>query len=415
MQSAARNLALGTPSSVPNGLAPGGLVPDSGLASPGVANPVTTWVGANTPTQTTSNGQTNVDIQQTAAQAILNWNSFNIGTHTTLNFDQQGNANWIALNRVTAGTAPSQILGSMTASGQVYVINQNGIIFGGSSQINVGALIASSAAITDSQFLNNSIYSTQSGGTYNPSFTNAGGPIIVEPGAQITTSTPSSVTSGGGFVLLMGTQVQNAGSITTPDGQTELAPGDNFLIRPGYGTNTNQYSTTRGNEIAVQLNTLGSSTAGGSGLVSNSGMIRATTGDITLAGETVVQDGVLISTTSVNVRGTIHLLSSASDPFSSVTLTGNSVTAILPDSSGATALNSQRAALIAASGVNTQATGQFDDLSTVADLQDESRIEIVTGGTAEFRNGSLTLANGGQVAVNATQRVQVDTGAIIDV
>ncbi len=75
VQSAARNLALGTPSSVPNGLAPGGLVPDSGLASTGVANPVTTWVGANTPTQTTSNGQTNVDIQQTAAQAILNWNT----------------------------------------------------------------------------------------------------------------------------------------------------------------------------------------------------------------------------------------------------------------------------------------------------------------------------------------------------
>ena len=170
-QSAARAAALAAQhsatlpqSSVPNGLAPGGLVPDSGLAASGVANSVTTWTGASTPTQSTdASGQTNVAIRQTAAQAILNWNSFNIGARTTLNFDQQGNANWVALNRVNASTAPSQILGNINAAGQVYVINQNGIIFGGASQINVGSLIASSAGITDQQFLNNGIYSAQNG------------------------------------------------------------------------------------------------------------------------------------------------------------------------------------------------------------------------------------------------------------
>jgi hypothetical protein len=54
-------------------------------------------------------------------------------------------------------------------------------------------------------------------------------------------------------VLLMGTEVDNAGSITTPKGQTELAAGDDFILRPGYGTNANQYSTTRGNEVAPVL------------------------------------------------------------------------------------------------------------------------------------------------------------------
>jgi filamentous hemagglutinin family protein len=447
-QSAARNLVLGTPSSVPNGLVTGGLVPDSGLSAPGTANPVTTWVGANTPTQSTSGGQTTVNIQQIQPQAILNWQSFNVGPSTTVNFNQQGNASWVALNQISATGVPSQILGSIRADGQVYLINPNGIIFGGASQINVGTLIASSASISPAQFLNDGIYSTQtSSGAYMPSFTNAGcptgncsvvggpvasGPIVVEPGAQITTAAPSSVTSGGGYVLLMGTQVQNAGTIITPDGQTELAAGDNFLIRPGFSTTANEWSTTRGNEIAVALNTLGSSLAGGSGLVSNSGYIEADTGDITLVGETVVQSGVLVSTTSVNTRGTIHLLSAASclappcssDPFSSVTLTGSSVAVILPDASGATALNSQRATLIADSATaNAQRGddpsilpgGQFDDLSLLTDLEDESRIEIVSQGTVEFQNGSLTLANGGQVAVTATQQVQVDTGAIIDV
>src|SRR5262249_30997215 len=161
----------------------------------------------------------------TAAQAILSWTTFNVGAQTTLTFDQHGNANWVALNRVVGNLGPSQILGNIKADGQVYVINQNGIIFGGASQINVGALIASSANVTDQQFLANGIYSTQSGGTYVPSFTGATGKIVVESGALINTNAPSSVTSGGGFVLLMGSEVDNAGMITTPMGQAELAAG----------------------------------------------------------------------------------------------------------------------------------------------------------------------------------------------
>jgi hypothetical protein len=95
-QAAARNLALAGPNNlgadpnhpgmllpnVPNGLNAGGLAPDSGLAAPGVANPVSSWVNASTPVQTTSNGQTLVAIQQTAPQALLNWTTFNVGKNT---------------------------------------------------------------------------------------------------------------------------------------------------------------------------------------------------------------------------------------------------------------------------------------------------------------------------------------------
>jgi filamentous hemagglutinin family protein len=242
-QSAARNLALAGANhlagmlDVPRGLSSagaGGLVPDSGLVAPGIANPVTSWAGANTPTQSSSNGRTTVDIQQTAAQAILNWRTFNVSKDTTVNFDQQGNASWVALNRIQDPSGvPSQILGQIKAPGQVYLINRNGIIFGGSAQVNVNALIASSADISTSQFLNNGIYSPLNSGTYTPSFTAAGGAVTVQPGAEIVTNAPGSVTSGGGFVLLMGTQVDNQGTILTPDGQTELAAGSNFVPAAG--------------------------------------------------------------------------------------------------------------------------------------------------------------------------------------
>jgi filamentous hemagglutinin family protein len=420
MQTAARNLSLAGPSSVPDGLQTGGLVPDSGLARAGVANPVRDWTGAATPTAATAGGRTTVTINQTAAQAILSWNSFNVGRDTTVQFNQQ-QASWVALNQISASGVPSQILGSINARGQVYLIDPNGIIFGGAAQVNVGALIASSAAISDAQFTTNGIYSTESGLTYSPSFTAAGGPVTVQAGAEISTAAPAAVTTGGGFVLLLGTTVSNAGAITTPDGQAELAAGDNFLLRPGYSTSSNEASTTRGNEIAVNLDSKGSSLTGGSGKVTNSGVITADTGDITLAGETVTQDGVLLSTTSLAVRGTIHLLTSASDKYGSVTLADNSLTLVEPDlASTATALDGQRSALIAQSAVENsarslQASKQFDDLSLLPDQEEDSRIEIVSGSKVEFQGGSQTIAQGGQVAVSAVNRVQTDSGAVIDV
>src|SRR5262249_46442260 len=150
VQAAARAAAQASQSSaslpgvkVPNGLGTGGLDPNPGAG----------WSGANAPTQSTgANRQTDVNIKQTQSQGNLNWKTFTVGTNSTLTFDQQGNASWVALNRIDASMGPSQILGNIKADGQVYVINQNGIIFGGASQINVGALIASTAGITDDQF-----------------------------------------------------------------------------------------------------------------------------------------------------------------------------------------------------------------------------------------------------------------------
>ncbi|WP_165421159.1 filamentous haemagglutinin family protein [Bradyrhizobium sp. Leo170] len=411
-QSAARNLASQTQSAIPNGLAPGGLVVAPGAGtSPGV------WTGAQLPAQAQVNGRTQVDIKQTQQNAILNWTTFNVGKETTVNFDQQGNSSWTALNRVVDPSArPSQIAGQIRADGQVYIINRNGVIFGGASQVNVGSLIAAAANITDDQFLNRGIYSQQASSTYLPSFTGAAGSVTVEAGAELTTRAPKSVTEGGGFVMLLGSNVENAGSISTPKGQALLAAGNDFILRPGYGTDANQFSTTRGDEIAPVI-----SSGGTSGSVTNAGLIFSQQGDITLAGRIIAQDGTLVSTTSVNTRGTIHLLNSAADRNGSIIFGGASVTIILPElDSDETALNSQRDALIAASGTQDRARaqanfGQFDNLAKLADRQDQSRVEIVTGGNVLFKNGSITMAQGGQVAVSAGQRIVTETGAIIDV
>ena len=400
---AAAQVSATAPVAIPNGLGAGGLLPGGGG-----------WAGANVPTQGVDGaGQTQVNIRQTTQQAILNWQSFNVGARTTLTFDQQGNRDWVALNRVNNVTAPSQILGNITADGHVYVINRSGIIFGGNSQVNVGSLIASSADIDDAVFRANGIYSAQTNG-YVPNFTAAGGKVVVESGATISTRTPTSVTAGGGFVLMIGSQVENAGAVSTPKGQTLLTAGDDFILRAGFSTDGNKTSTTRGLEISPVI------TGAASGTVVNRGLILAQQGDITLAGRTLSQSGVLIATTSVNTRGTVHLLNKASDTTGSIVLAAGSLTTVLPDiESSDTVLDSQRDALITASTAAnliraTSATGAFDNLSLLADRQDQSRIEIVTGGTVTFKGGSQTAAQGGQIAVSATRRIFTEDGALLD-
>lgn len=415
---AAAQTSATAPIAVPNGLGAGGLMPNMPAG----------WTGANAPTQSVDGaGQTQVNVRQLTQQAILNWQSFNVGARTTLTFDQQGQANWVALNRVNNATAPSQILGNIKADGHVYVINQSGIIFGGNSQVNVGSLIASTAGITDDHFRAHGIFSAQSGSTFTPSFTATVGKVIVETGASINTHAPKEVRSGGGFVLMLGSEVQNAGSIGTPNGQALLAAGDSFNLRPGFTTDGNATSTTRGIEIAPII------AAGATrGIVGNSGLIFAQQGDVTLAGRNISQNGVLIATTSVNTRGTIHLLNATNDGDGSITLNAGSLTTILPEvgsagslttilpglDSKATALDGQRDALIAASNAANAARAAhavFNNLSLLADRQDQSRIEIVTGGNITFKGGSDTAAQGGQIAATAGKRIFAEDGARLDV
>ena len=402
-------------SNVPNGLMPGGL-----QVAPGAGNNPTLWQGAHLPQQSIANGQTTVTIQQTAPKAILNWQTFNVGKNTTAYFDQRAGGSsantWVALNRMLDPSgSPSQILGSIKAEGQVYLINQNGIIFGGSSQVSVGTLLASAGNITNSQFTSFGIYSTQSGGAYQPSFTGAVSPVIVQAGAQITTNRPPATVDRGGSVILLGSSTLNNGSIATANGQTILAAGTDFVLRPGYsvtqGGGGNQTSTTLGTEIEV---------ANG-GAAMNAGLIQATTGDITLVGGKVTQAGIALSTSSVAQRGTIHLLTNASDPTTSVTLAPGSLTLIEPDPNSGTALNPQRTAAYQQDMAYLTDPG-FNDEANLLDRVGLSRIEITTGGIVNFQSDSLTVANGGQIAVSAGQpgvnapgRIFVASGAQLDV
>ncbi|MGX9732649.1 filamentous hemagglutinin family protein [Janthinobacterium aestuarii] len=402
VQAAARQAALAA-GGAPDGLVKGGLQVDSNSLTAG-------WLNAQAPVQSQADGKTVVKVVQTDDKAILNWESFNVGKNTTLQFDQK--SHWSVLNRVNDPLArPSQIQGQIKADGTVMIVNRNGIVFTGSSQVDTRSLAAAAMGMSDSQF-KSGLYGKAQGMGAVPTFANdllldqntfthaaAEADVVVAAGARIDTRKPQTVTEGGGYVLLAGRAVENAGAITTPNGQTTLAAGDAIVVRQGMGTDKNQYSSTRGNEVEMLR-----VAASGAGSVVNNGLIQAATGDITLSGNSVRQDGVLLSSTTVNGRGTIHLAAAGEN--AGVTLARGSVSAIVIDDNGATALDVQRDTLLKDTGKGTD---------TPQDRRDQSLVRIVSAGNIEFEGDSLTLATGGQVLADAARRSHVARGAAIDV
>ncbi len=415
LQQQARSAALVRASSVPDGLGAGGLQIDDDALTRG-------WINANGPVQSSKDGRVVVDIEQTADKAILNWETFNVGRNTTVNFGQ--NANWSVLNRVNDPLQrPSEIQGQINAPGTVFLLNRNGILFQGASQVNVRNLVAAASSMTDTQF-GNGLFSDAQGAAFVPTFANdltrtinsfgyaaAEGGVTVAEGARITTHVPTSVTEGGGYVMLLGGEVQNAGHITTSNGQTVLAAGDAFVIRKGMGTDANQNSTTRGNLVSTlrrpgSVAVDGTAVANPAGLARNTGLIEANTGDITMTGQDVRQDGVLKATTSVHTRGTVHLTGDRNDANSQVTLGAGSTTAIVLDESATTAMDVQRQSLVS----DSDKAGDG-----VQHRRDQSLVQLQSGGDLTFEGGSLTLATSGQVLADVSGTSTVEKDARIDV
>ncbi|MCE4059574.1 filamentous hemagglutinin family protein [Pandoraea sputorum] len=389
LQAAARQAAQ-SDASIPDGLTTGGLKVDTNSLTQG-------WINANAPTPSVADGKTTVNIKQTADKAILNWETFNVGKNTTVAFDQQ--RDWAVLNRVNDPQArPSVIQGQIKGDGTVLIANRNGILFTGTSQVDTRNLVAAAASITNDQFRNNGIYGA---GTSTPTFTGAAGKVEVQAGAQIATRAPNASTDGGGYVLLLGQEVHNAGNIATVRGQTTLAAGDSFIIKRGLGTDSDPTSTTRGNVVTPQF--AANSMAG---LVRNTGLIMAREGDVSLVGRDVQQNGVAIATTTVNTRGTLHLVAVGNG--AKVALGQGATSAIVVEGTGS-ALDGQRSALL-----GPPVDGTYN-ISPVNDRRDQSRIEITSDGTVDFLPDSLTLATGGQIVVSAATRSLVRDRAQLDV
>lgn len=112
----------------------------------------------------TQSGKT-LDITQQSNMAVIDWRGFDIAADETTQFMQPSSSS-IALNRVNS-TSASQINGTLSANGNIVILNQNGVMFGQGAKVDVNGLIATTAGISNDAFMN-------SGGKMN--FTIPGNP-----------------------------------------------------------------------------------------------------------------------------------------------------------------------------------------------------------------------------------------------
>lgn len=94
-------------------------------------------------------GQTVID--QRSDKAVINWQKFSIQRGEVTRFKQPRSQS-IALNRVT-GAEVSKIQGSLKANGNVWLVNQNGIVIGQDAVIDAHGFVATTSDIADDDFM----------------------------------------------------------------------------------------------------------------------------------------------------------------------------------------------------------------------------------------------------------------------
>src|SRR3989338_3985926 len=152
-------------------------------------------------------------LQQSSNRAIIRWNSFDVAQHEKVTF-QQPSENSVTVNRIT-DTKSSRIDGNISANGKLVMINPNGIVFGATSRVDVGSLVATTSDIDDD-------VAFMAGGPAN--FTKSGNPNAKIINAGTITAREA------GLVGLVAPNVENSGVIQAKLGKVQLASGDIHTI-----------------------------------------------------------------------------------------------------------------------------------------------------------------------------------------
>ena len=145
----------------------------------------------------------------TSPNAIINWQGFSIGADEVTRFIQPS-ASSAVLNRV-GGADPSAILGQLLSNGRVFLVNPQGIVFGGDAVVDTAGLVASTLDISDADFL---------AGSYRFDAGPGAGEVVNQ----------GLIKAGAGGVFLLAPSVENSGIIRTDGGDLLLAAGRRITL-----------------------------------------------------------------------------------------------------------------------------------------------------------------------------------------
>lgn len=159
----------------------------------------------------------NMTVTQNSGKMAVDWTQFNIARDEAVKFAQPGR-DAVALNRITGGQK-SVIDGALSANGNLFLVNPNGVVFGKTSTVDVGSLVASTAQLSGT-FMKNFASSTAN---LNLTIGDGNSSAILNEG---------SITAQGGLVALHAAQVENTGTISNAGGQVALAAAKQLTLSP---------------------------------------------------------------------------------------------------------------------------------------------------------------------------------------
>lgn len=116
-----------------------------------------------------------------------------------------------ALYRVI-GNSRSEIMGTLNSNGSLFLINQNGVLFGQGSEVNVGNIVASTLNISNDDFMK---------GNYN--FTVGSITGNIENRGVIKAQNE-------GYIVLLGNTVDNSGTLVASNGSVVLGSAQNATL-----------------------------------------------------------------------------------------------------------------------------------------------------------------------------------------
>ena len=243
----------------------------------------------------TVNGTHMTVHEQGADKTINEWQTFSIGSAASVRFDQQSSSS-VSLNRVLS-MSPSEIFGSLTSNGQVFLINPAGVTFGRGARVDVGGLVASTLDIGNQDFLV---------GRYN--FINQGAAAGIQNFGDLK----------GGYVALIAPRITNeaGASVTALGGTAVLAAGDKVSLNIE-GNSIINYTVSQGTIDA---------------LVENKGLIQVGDGVAVLtakAADTVTKavvnnSGVIEATGLKRVGGKVVMVAEGGQTLNSGTIDASS-------------------------------------------------------------------------------------------
>lgn len=155
---------------------------------------------------------TTMTVTQTSERLAADWQSFGIGAGHAVHFVQPS-ASSVALNRVL-GSDVSVIQGQLSANGQVFLINPNGVLFTPTAQVDVGGLVASTRNISNEDFL---------AGRYRFS---GDSDAAVRNEGQVKVG-------AGGTAAFIAARIENTGSIEAPRGNVLMGAGSTVTLDLG--------------------------------------------------------------------------------------------------------------------------------------------------------------------------------------